>query len=95
MTAFQSGLHVDFYYVHMAYTFWNRKFPLYQIWISTHLKLCLATATHNFKWVKITNIWFIWDQTFANVDVQTPILLPISVIYPVIYPGNTTDSIRL
>ena len=32
-----------------------------QIWIiSTHLKLCLATATHNFKWVEIfiTNIGF-------------------------------------
>ena len=24
--------------------------------ILTHLKLCLATVTHNFKWVKITNI---------------------------------------
>ena len=22
----------------------------------THLKLCLATATHNFKWVKITQM---------------------------------------
>ena len=24
----------------------------YSILICTHLKLCLATATHNFKWVK-------------------------------------------
>ena len=27
------------------------------ILISTHLKLCLATATHNFKWVKITPLF--------------------------------------
>ena len=25
----------------------------------THLKLCLAAATHNFKWVKITHIYSI------------------------------------
>ena len=24
----------------------------------------LANATHNFKWVKITDIYLIWDQTF-------------------------------
>ena len=38
------------------------------IWILTHLKLCLATATHNFKWVEITHICLIWDHTFANFD---------------------------
>ena len=27
--------------------------PNYIILIFNHLKLCLATATHNFKWVKI------------------------------------------
>ena len=32
-----------------------------------HLKLHLATATHNFKWVKIC---LIWDQTFAYIDVN-------------------------
>ena len=32
--------------------------------IFTHLKLCLATATHNFKWVKISHR-LMWDQTFA------------------------------
>ena len=32
--------------------------------------LCLATATHNIKWAKITHICLIWDQTFANLDVQ-------------------------
>ena len=28
-----------------------------------------VTATHNFKWVKITHICLIWDQSFANLDV--------------------------
>ena len=36
----------------------------------THLKLFLATATDNFKWMKITHICLIWDQSFANIDVQ-------------------------
>ena len=31
--------------------------PNYPIWIFTHLKLCLADAIHNFKWVKIIQIW--------------------------------------
>ena len=35
----------------------------------THLKLCLATATDNFKWVKMTHICLIWDQTFANLEI--------------------------
>ena len=29
--------------------------------ILTHLELCHATATHNFKWVKITDICLICD----------------------------------
>ena len=37
--------------------------------IFNHLKLCLATATHNFKWMKITDICLIWVQIFANLDV--------------------------
>ena len=40
--------------------------------------LCLATATHNIKWLKITDLYLIWDQTFANIAVQTPISLPIT-----------------
>ena len=28
----------------------------YNIKLFTHLKLCLAPATHNFKWVKINHI---------------------------------------
>ena len=47
----------------------------------TPLKLCHATATHNFKWVKIilsyiiiiyniiSYIYLLWDQTFTNFDV--------------------------
>ena len=30
--------------------------PNYSIWMFTHLKLCLADAIHNFKWVKIIQI---------------------------------------
>ena len=41
--------------------------------ISTHLKLCLATATHNFKWVKITYICLICNDAFANHDVSLTI----------------------
>ena len=46
-----------------------------------HLKLCLANATHNFKWLKITHICLIWAQIFANLDVQTHIFFPIKVIW--------------
>ena len=31
--------------------------------------LCLATAIHNIKWVKITHIGLIWDISFASPDV--------------------------
>ena len=41
--------------------------------IFTHFKLCLATATHDIKWVKNTHICLIWEQTFPNFDVQTHI----------------------
>ena len=30
----------------------------YLIKIFTHLKLCIATATHNFKWLKITHVCY-------------------------------------
>ena len=33
------------------------------------LEVVSATATHNFKWVKITRICLIRDQIFANLDV--------------------------
>ena len=50
------------------------------MYIFTHLKLCLATATHNFKWVKITQIGLVWDQTLVNLDVYSPILFPVILI---------------
>ena len=31
--------------------------------------LWIAVARHNLKWLKITDICLIWDQTFANLDV--------------------------
>ena len=34
----------------------------------THLKLCPASATHNFKWVKITHSCLVSDQTHANLS---------------------------
>ena len=34
-------------------------------YIITHLKLCLASASHNFKWVITTYICLICHQTFA------------------------------
>ena len=40
--------------------------PNYSIWIFTHLKLCLADAIHNFKWVKIIQIWQNGGQLFSN-----------------------------
>ena len=39
------------------------------ILILTQLLLCLATATHNINWVKITHICLICDQIFANFAV--------------------------
>ena len=50
------------------------------ILIFTHLKLWVAAATHNFKWVKITGTRLVWDQTVANLEVYTHISFPIAVI---------------
>ena len=41
--------------------------PNYSIWIFTHLKLCLADAIHNFKWVKIIQLWQNGGQLFSNI----------------------------
>ena len=46
----------------------------YRIYIFTHLKLCLATGTHNFKWVKITHVCLIWDQTCAVCEFGASLL---------------------
>ena len=48
----------------LALTLWP---PNYSIWIFTHLKLCLADAIHNFKWVKIIQIWQNRGQLFSNI----------------------------
>ena len=39
----------------------------YSIWIFTHLKLCLADAIHNFKWVKIIQFWQNAGQLFSII----------------------------
>ena len=44
------------------------------MWIFTHLKLCLADAIHNFKWVKIIEIWLNGGQLFLNLAGWWPIL---------------------
>ena len=35
--------------------------------IFAHLKLCLADKIHNFKWVKIIQIWQNDSQLFSNL----------------------------
>ena len=37
------------------------------IQLSTHLKMCLATAIHNFKRVKIIHNFVFWKQTFTII----------------------------
>ena len=41
--------------------------PKYAILIFTHSKVCLADAIHNFKWVKIIQIWQNGGQLFSNI----------------------------
>ena len=41
--------------------------PNYSIWIFTHLKLYFADAIHNFKWVKIIQIWQNGGQLVSNI----------------------------
>ena len=43
--------------------------PKILIYILIHFNLRLATATKNFKWVKMTHICLIWNQKFATFDV--------------------------
>ena len=54
-------------------------------YIFIHLKLYLATATHNFAWVVITknNLFNLTQKTFENVDISTFISIPIPVIFSV------------
>ena len=40
-----------------------------QMWvILTHLELLVVVARHNFKWVEITPICLMLEQTFAKLD---------------------------
>ena len=48
---------------------WN-----YLIGIFTHLKLCLAHASHSFKWVKIIQIWQNGGQRYWNLAVWCHVL---------------------
>ena len=45
------------------------------------LKLCLATATHNFKWVTITYICLFVDRIYANLDVYYSFDFQMGVIW--------------
>ena len=40
----------------------------------THSKVCLADAIHNFKWVKIIQIWQNGGELFSNIAVWCHIL---------------------
>ena len=43
--------------------------------IFTHLKLCLADAIHNFKWVKIKHIWQMEINSFQIVLIDVTLWL--------------------
>ena len=45
---------IDMFVYHLGLKTFN-----YAIYFLFHLKLCLATATHNLKWVEIIHICFI------------------------------------
>ena len=55
-------------------------YPLSYI-IFTHFKLCLATASHNLKWLKITHICLIWESKLLIFYAYSHILFPITVIW--------------
>ena len=50
------------------------------IFIKTLKGYIIKSAIHNFKLVKTTHICLISDQIFANLDVETLISFPITVI---------------
>ena len=51
-----------FFSVRRRVSFYPLKFSWY--FLFSHSKLWLATATHNFKWVKITHIFLIETKYF-------------------------------
>ena len=58
-TAGLSGNVVQKVYSYNTYVMEHRALALKPIKKITHLKLCLATATHNFMWVKFAHICLI------------------------------------
>ena len=49
--------------------------------IFTHLKLCLATATHNYKWVKITKLPMIWIR-YLSILIRMRMFAPSGYQHP-------------
>ena len=49
----------------------NGKFRLERVNVFKFLTTwdCLASVIHNLKWLQITHICLIWDQTFTNIGV--------------------------
>ena len=54
---------------------------LYIIGIFTHLKLCLADMIHNFKWVKIIQIW----QHIGQLQIEHSVVLKTMQEYPPVF----------
>ena len=48
--------------------------------IYLNVQVWVAVARHNFKWLKLTDMCSIGDETFANLYFKTIISIPISVI---------------
>ena len=43
-------------------------YPVKLIYLNFHpLELCLANATHNFEWLKITHIYLVWAQKHLQI----------------------------
>ena len=57
----------QYYINHQTDTTLTLQPPNFSIWIFTHLEFCLADAIHNFKWVKIIQIWQNEGQLFSNL----------------------------
>ena len=61
MGSFRVGVYRIFIYINSTAKLFNL------IGLFTHLKLCLADVIHNFKWVKIIQIWQNGCQRFWNI----------------------------
>ena len=62
------------------------------VWLFTHLKLCLAKATHNFKWVKLTHdTCYVKYIKFCS-DLDTFIILCRGLFLPIDFKPWHNDS---